>query len=47
MILHAVVADAATAGWAARNGASAVQLRLKGVTTRERVRVGREVIATE
>ncbi len=45
MILHAIVADAATAGWAARNGASVVQLRLKDVPTAERVRVGREVIA--
>jgi thiamine-phosphate pyrophosphorylase len=45
VILHAIVADAATAGWAARNGASVVQLRLKDVTTAERVRVGAEVIA--
>jgi thiamine-phosphate pyrophosphorylase len=45
VILHAIVADAATAGWAARNGASVVQLRLKDVPTAERVRVGREVIA--
>ena len=45
MILHAIVSDAATAGWAARNGASVVQLRLKEVTTADRVRVGREVIA--
>ena len=45
MILHALVADAAGAGWAARNGATVVQLRLKDVTTAERVRVGREVIA--
>jgi thiamine-phosphate pyrophosphorylase len=46
VILHAIVSDAATAGWAARNGASVVQLRLKEVSTEERVRVGREVIAT-
>ena len=45
MILHAIVSDAATAAWAARNGASVVQLRIKGVTTAERVRVGREVVA--
>ncbi len=45
MILHAIVSDAATAGWAARNGASVVQLRLKEVSTAERVRVGREVIS--
>jgi thiamine-phosphate pyrophosphorylase len=44
VILHAIVADAATAGWAARNGASVVQLRLKDVTTAERVHVGRHVI---
>ncbi|MGD1052369.1 MAG: thiamine phosphate synthase [Candidatus Dormibacteria bacterium] len=44
MILHAIVADAATAGWAARHGASVVQLRLKDATTAERVRAGREVI---
>jgi thiamine-phosphate diphosphorylase len=46
VILHAIVSDAATAGWAARNGASVVQLRLKEVPTEERVRVGREVIAS-
>ena len=46
MILHAIVSDAATAGWAARHGASVVQLRLKQVTTAERVRVGRELIAS-
>jgi thiamine-phosphate pyrophosphorylase len=46
VILHAIVSDAATAGWAARNGASVVQLRLKEATTAERVRVGREVIAS-
>ena len=46
MILHAIVPDVATAGWAARNGASVVQLRLKEVTTAERVCVGREVIAS-
>ena len=46
MILHAIVSDATTAGWAARNGASVVQLRLKEVPTAERVRVGREVIAS-
>jgi thiamine-phosphate pyrophosphorylase len=44
VILHAIVADAATAGWAARHGASVVQLRLKGATTDERVRVGRAAI---
>jgi thiamine-phosphate pyrophosphorylase len=46
VILHAIVADAATASWAARNGASVVQLRLKEVPTAERVRVGREVITS-
>lgn len=46
MILHAIVPDAATAGWAAGNGASVVQLRLKDVPTAVRVRVGREVIAS-
>ena len=45
MILHAIVADAGTAAWAARNGASVVQLRLKDVPTAQRVRVGRQVIA--
>jgi thiamine-phosphate pyrophosphorylase len=44
VILHAIVSDAPTAGWAARNGASVVQLRLKEVPTAERVRVGREVM---
>jgi thiamine-phosphate pyrophosphorylase len=46
VILHAIVPDAATAGWAAGNGASVVQLRLKDVPTAVRVRVGREVIAS-
>jgi thiamine-phosphate pyrophosphorylase len=46
VILHAIVADAATAGWAARHGASVVQLRLKEVPTAERVSVGRQVIAS-
>jgi thiamine-phosphate diphosphorylase len=45
VILHAIVADAGTAAWAARNGASVVQLRLKDVPTAQRVRVGRQVIA--
>jgi thiamine-phosphate diphosphorylase len=45
MILHAIVADAATAGWAARHGATVVQLRLKDAPTSERVRVGHEVVA--
>ncbi len=45
MILHALVADAGSAAWAARNGATVVQLRLKGVSTAERVRVGRQAIA--
>ena len=44
MILHALVADAPAAGWAARNGASVVQLRLKEATTAERLAVGREVV---
>lgn len=44
MILHALVADARAAGWAARSGASVVQLRLKEATTAERVAVGREVM---
>jgi len=45
VILHAIVPDAATAAWAARNGASVIQLRLKGVATAERIRVGSEVVA--
>jgi thiamine-phosphate pyrophosphorylase len=45
MILHAIVADAASALWASRHGATVVQLRLKGATTADRVRVGREVLA--
>jgi thiamine-phosphate pyrophosphorylase len=45
VILHAIVADAATASWAARHGATMVQLRLKGVDTADRVRVGAEVLA--
>lgn len=45
MILHAIVADAGTAAWAARNGASVVQLRLKDVPTARRVQVGRQTIA--
>lgn len=45
MILHAIVADAPAAAWAAEHGATAVQLRLKGVSTAERVRVGRAVAA--
>ena len=44
-LIH-IFPDVATAGWAARNGASVVQLRLKEVTTAERVCVGREVIAS-
>ena len=32
VILHAIVADAGAAAWAARNGASVVQLRLKDTT---------------
>ena len=46
MILHAIVADAAMAGWAAEHGATVVQLRLKEVDTAERVRVGREVLGS-
>ncbi len=45
MILHAIVADAGTAAWAARHGASVVQLRLKGMPTARRVLVGRQAIA--
>ena len=45
MILHAIVSDATTAAWAARNGASVVQLRIKDVSTAERIRVGAEVVA--
>jgi thiamine-phosphate pyrophosphorylase len=41
--LHAIVGDAETARWAAANGASVVQLRLKDVDTGERVRVGRGI----
>ncbi|HXZ99845.1 MAG TPA: thiamine phosphate synthase [Candidatus Binatia bacterium] len=44
MILHAITADLETAVWAAANGASVVQLRLKGVDTARRVRTGREVL---
>ena len=45
MILHAIVADARMAGWAAVHGATVVQLRLKDAGTLERVAVGREVLA--
>lgn len=45
MILHAIVADSPTALWAARHGATVVQLRLKDVDTAERVRVGGQVLA--
>ena len=45
MILHAIVADAGAAAWAARNGASVVQLRLKDTPTARRVQVGRQAIA--
>jgi len=45
MILHAVVADAPVAEWAAAHGATVVQLRLKHVTTAERVRAGRDTLA--
>ena len=45
MILHAIVSDPAAAAWAARNGASVIQLRLKAETTAERMVVGRQVIA--
>jgi thiamine-phosphate pyrophosphorylase len=45
VILHAIVADSPTALWAARHGATVVQLRLKDVDTAERVRAGGEVAA--
>jgi thiamine-phosphate pyrophosphorylase len=45
VIVHAIVADAATAAWAADHGATVVQLRLKDVDTAERVRAGKEVLA--
>src|ERR1019366_5006135 len=45
MILHAIVADARMACWAAGHGATVVQLRLKDAGTLERVAVGREVLA--
>jgi thiamine-phosphate pyrophosphorylase len=40
VILHAIVTDPARAAWAAANGATVVQLRLKETTTAERIRVG-------
>lgn len=40
MILHAIVTDPARAAWAAANGATVVQLRLKETSTEERVRIG-------
>ncbi len=46
MILHAIVADPATALWAARHGATVVQLRLKDVDTAGRVRAVGEVLAS-
>jgi thiamine-phosphate pyrophosphorylase len=45
VILHALVDGPATAAWAARNGATVVQLRLKDVSTAERVRAGHEILA--
>jgi thiamine-phosphate pyrophosphorylase len=44
MILHAIVADAKAAGWAAEHGATVVQLRLKSASTSDRVWAGREVM---
>ncbi len=43
MKLHAIVSDTATAQLAAEAGATVVQLRLKGATTREVVERGREI----
>jgi thiamine-phosphate pyrophosphorylase len=44
VILHALVTDPARAAWAAANGASVVQLRLKEATTAERIRAGAAAI---
>ncbi len=44
MILHAIVTDPVRAAWAAANGATVVQLRLKEMSTEERIRIGRDAL---